>query len=45
MVKFDRAAVSEQLSPSEEVTVNIQGRLGNGTPFAGTDTIRVIAMH
>lgn len=45
MVKFDWAAVSEQLSPSEEVTVNIQGRLGNGTPFAGTDTIRVIAMH
>lgn len=44
MVKFNRAKVSEQLNPGEAVTVKIQGQLIDGTPFAGTVTIRVIAM-
>ena len=42
MVKFDRSAVIALLTPGEIVYVIIYGTLGDGTPFRGTDVIRVI---
>jgi len=43
MVKFDRAAVQGiLLEPGDQVVVTVSGQLINGTPFGGTDTIRVI---
>jgi len=42
MVKFDRSEVIALLTPGEMVYVMIYGILGDGTPFKGTDVIRVI---
>ncbi len=42
MVKFDRSDVQSILEPGDEVEVTVSGQLINGTPFEGTDTIRVI---
>jgi len=42
MVKFDRSKVAEILSPGE-VELMVTGKLTDGTPFEGSDTIRVIA--
>lgn len=49
IVKFDRAAVIEYIldnEPSEgrfmTVTLSMTGRLYNGTPFQGSDAIRLI---
>ena len=42
MVKFDRQAVQELLSPGEEVIVYVGGQLIDGTEFLGEDTVRVI---
>lgn len=42
MVKFDRARVQNLLSPGDEVELTVTGELTDGTPFSGSDTIRVI---
>ena len=42
MVKFDRAAVQGILNAGDEVDIIVTGELNDGTPFAGSDTIRVI---
>lgn len=42
MVKFDCAAVRALLEPGE-VELTVTGRLTDGTPFIGSDTVRVIA--
>jgi len=42
MVKFDRSDVQDVLEPGNEVEVTVTGKLTDGTPFEGTDTIRVI---
>jgi len=41
MVKFDRSQVAGLLEPAEEVTITVEGEVGD-TRFSGTDTIRVI---
>ena len=40
MVKFDRSAVQAILSVGDEVEITVTGEVG-GTPFEGSDTIRV----
>ena len=42
MVKFDRSAVQEILEVGNEVEIIAFGELTDGTPFEGSDTIRVI---
>jgi hypothetical protein len=42
MVKFDRSNVQEILEVGEEVEIIVAGELTDGTPFEGTDTVRVI---
>jgi hypothetical protein len=42
MVKFDRSAVQEILEVGDDVKITITGELIDGTPFEGSDTIRVI---
>ncbi|MCK4529131.1 carboxypeptidase regulatory-like domain-containing protein [candidate division WOR-3 bacterium] len=42
MVKFDRSAIQEILEVGDEVVITVTGELINGTPFEGSDTIRVI---
>lgn len=42
MVKFDRSAVQEMLSPGESVLLVITGELYDGTKFQGSCVIRVI---
>ncbi|GAJ04898.1 unnamed protein product, partial [marine sediment metagenome] len=42
MVKFDRASVQDILEPRDEVEITVEGELTDGTPFKGSDTIRVI---
>ena len=41
-VKFDRFAVQQLLSPGEKVQVTLTGYLLDGTPFEGSDIIKVI---
>jgi parallel beta-helix repeat protein len=41
VVKFDRAAVQALLQPGE-VELKVTGRLTDGTPFEGSDTIKVV---
>ncbi|MBE0447824.1 MAG: hypothetical protein IBX64_06950 [Actinobacteria bacterium] len=43
MVKFDRAMVKGMLSPGDAVELTVTGELIDGTPFKGSDTIRVIS--
>ncbi|NHI90818.1 MAG: hypothetical protein EAX87_14965 [Candidatus Thorarchaeota archaeon] len=43
MVKFDRLLVQGVLEVGESVVITINGLLLDGTPFGGTDTIRVIS--
>ncbi|MFW9835649.1 MAG: hypothetical protein ACFFEK_16720, partial [Candidatus Thorarchaeota archaeon] len=43
MVKFDRSLVQGLLEVGEGVTITINGLLIDGTPFGGTDIIRVIS--
>ncbi|MHC4365643.1 MAG: hypothetical protein ACYSTJ_09265 [Planctomycetota bacterium] len=42
MVKFSRSAVQALLAPGAAVEVTLTGELEDGTPIAGSDTIRVI---
>ena len=42
MAKFSRSAVQALLAPGEAVEVTLTGELKDGTPIAGSDTIRVI---
>lgn len=44
MVKFDRSDVQDLIGyPGDEVELMVTGELTDGTPFGGSDTIRVIA--
>ncbi|MFX1484788.1 MAG: hypothetical protein ACFFCP_16545, partial [Promethearchaeota archaeon] len=43
MIKFDRSLVQGLLEVGENVAITINGLLIDGTPFGGTDTIRVIS--
>jgi hypothetical protein len=43
MVKFDRSAVQKILEVGDAVEVTVTGQLTDGTPFEGSDTIRVIS--
>lgn len=43
MVKFNRSALQELVSPDGEVELTVIVKLSDGTPFDGSDTIRVIA--
>lgn len=43
MVKFDMSAVQEILEVGDEVEITVAGELTVGTPFEGSDTIRVIS--
>ncbi|MCK4733445.1 MAG: hypothetical protein KAT65_13415, partial [Methanophagales archaeon] len=42
MVKFDWSAVQEILEAGDEVEITVTGELTEGTPFEGSDVIRVI---
>ncbi len=42
MVKFNRSDVQDMLEPGDDVEVTVSGELTNGTPFEGTDMIKVI---
>jgi len=42
MVKLDRAAVQTILKTGDKIKITISGRLNDGRPFEGTDTIKVI---
>ena len=42
MVKFDWSAVQEILEVGDEVEITVTGELTDGTPFGGSDMIRVI---
>jgi len=42
MVKFDRSAVQQILQASDDVEIVVTGELNDGTPFEGSDMIRVI---
>lgn len=42
MVKFDGAEVQDLLDPEGEFELTVSGELTDGTPFDGSDTIRVI---
>ena len=42
MVKFDWSAVQEILEVGDEVEITVTGGLTDGTPFEGSDVIRVI---
>jgi hypothetical protein len=42
MVKFDRSDVQDMLDPGDEVEITVSGELTDGTPFEGSDTIKVI---
>jgi hypothetical protein len=41
IVKFDREDLVG-VSPGDAVELTVEGELTNGTPFTGSDTIRVI---
>ena len=42
MAKFSRPELQEMLEPGEEVELTVTGELADGTPFEGTDVIKVI---
>lgn len=42
MVKFNRSLVQQILNAGDEVKITVSGELNDGTPFEGSDTIRVI---
>ncbi|MGB3459154.1 MAG: hypothetical protein WBB08_07650 [Halobacteriota archaeon] len=42
IAKFDREDLREDLPTGDEVEMTVTGKLFDGTPFEGSDTIRVI---